>query len=95
MTPDALEGYGTSWRTYRPVGCADCSNKGYRGRLGIYQVLPITENIRKIILREGTDIEIAEEAKRDGVLSLREAGMLKVKQGLTSMEEVVATTNLD
>ena len=57
--------------------------------------MPITEDIRKIILREGTDIEIAEEAKRIGVLSLREAGLQKVKQGITSLEEVNAVTNLN
>ena len=53
------------------------------------------EDIRKIILREGTDIEIAEEAKRIGVMSLREAGLQKVKQGITSLEEVNAVTNLN
>ena len=57
--------------------------------------MPITEEIRKIILREGTDIEIAQEARRNGVYGLREAGLKKVKDGITSLEEVLATTNLD
>ena len=95
LPPEELQGYGSTWHTYRPVGCPECANKGYKGRVGIYQVMPITEDIRKIILREGTDIEIAEEAKRIGVLSLREAGLQKVKQGITSLEEVNAVTNLN
>ena len=95
MSPEELDGYGTKWKTYRPVGCPECNEKGYKGRVGIYQVMPVTEEIRKIILREGTDIEIAVEAKNNGVLSLREAGLLKVKEGITSLSEVLATTNID
>lgn len=90
-----LEGYGSKWKTYKPVGCDDCSGKGYKGRIGIYQVMPITEEIKKIILAEGTDIDIAMEAKKNGVLSLREAGLLKVKEGITSLDEVLGTTNID
>lgn len=90
-----LDGYGSKWKTYKPIGCVECGEKGYRGRVGIYQVMPITEEIRKIILREGTDIEIANEAKNNGVLSLREAGLKKVKEGITSLEEILATTNID
>ena len=90
-----LDGYKTKWHIYRPVGCDECNGKGYKGRVGIYQVMPITEEIRKIILREGTDIEIAQEARRNGVYGLREAGLKKVKDGITSLEEVLATTNLD
>jgi type IV pilus assembly protein PilB len=92
---EELEGYGTKWHIYKPVGCPECSEKGYKGRLGIYQVMPVTEEIRKIILREGTDIEIAVESRKNGVLGLREAGLMKVKDGLTSLAEVVATTNID
>lgn len=90
-----LEGYGVKWKTFKPVGCDDCSGKGYKGRIGIYQVMPITEEIKKIILSEGTDIDIAMEAKKNGVLSLRDAGLLKVKDGVTSLDEVLATTNID
>lgn len=90
-----LEGYQSTWHVYKPVGCEECNGKGYKGRVGIYQVMPITEEIRKIILREGTDIEIAKESRRTGVYSLREAGLKKVKDGITSLEEVLATTNLD
>jgi type IV pilus assembly protein PilB len=83
-----------SWQPYHPVGCERCNGSGYKGRAGIYQVMPITEAMQQIILSHGTALQIAEQARRDGVLSLREAGLLKVKQGVTSLEEVLATTNM-
>lgn len=95
LPSEEMEGFGNSWHVYKPVGCAECDNKGYKGRVGIYQVMPITEDIRKIILKEGTEIEIAEASRAGGVYSLREAGMVKVKDGVTSMSEVLATTNID
>lgn len=82
-----------SWTPYRPVGCAMCNN-GYKGRVGIYQVMPITEEIQRIILRDGTALEIAEQAQREGVNSLRQSGLYKVKLGMTSLEEVVGCTNV-
>ena len=82
-----------SWQPYHPVGCEICNGSGYKGRVGIYQVMPITEAIQEIILTHGTALQIAEQARKEGVLSLRESGLRKVKQGLTSLEEVLATTN--
>ena len=82
-----------SWVPYKPVGCSACNN-GYKGRVGIYQVMPITEELQRIILRDGSALEIAEQAKRDGVRSLRDAGLHKAKLGLTSIEEVLAVTNI-
>lgn len=81
-----------SWVTYRPVGCSACNN-GYKGRLGIYQVMPVSEEIQRIILRDGSALEIAEQARAEGVRSLRESGLYKAKLGLTSLEEVLAVTN--
>ncbi len=81
-----------SWVTYRPVGCSACNN-GYKGRVGIYQVMPISEDIQRIILRDGSALEIAEQAKAEGVRSLRASGLYKARQGLTSLEEVLAVTN--
>ncbi len=81
-----------SWVSYRPVGCASC-NLGYKGRLGIYQVMPITDAIQRIILRDGTALDIGDQARLEGVRTLRQSGLLKVKQGLTSLEEVLAVTN--
>ncbi|NQW92503.1 MAG: type IV-A pilus assembly ATPase PilB [Polaromonas sp.] len=82
-----------SWIPYRPVGCSLCNN-GYKGRVGIYQVMPITEEIQRIILRDGTALEIAEQAQREGVNSLRQSGLHKVKLGMTSLEEVLGRTNV-
>ena len=87
--PQDLDG---SWVSYRPVGCSSC-NLGYKGRVGIYQVMPISEEIQRIILRDGTALDIATQSELEGVRSLRQSGLLKVKQGLTSLEEVVAVTN--
>lgn len=81
-----------SWVTYRPVGCSACNN-GYKGRVGIYQVMPVSEDIQRIILRDGSALEIAEQARAEGVRSLRESGLHKAKLGLTSLEEVLAVTN--
>jgi type IV pilus assembly protein PilB len=82
-----------SWTPYRPVGCSMCTN-GYKGRVGIYQVMPITEEIQRIILRDGTALEIAEQSQREGVNSLRQSGLYKVKLGMTSLEEVLGCTNV-
>jgi type IV pilus assembly protein PilB len=81
-----------SWVSYRSVGCSAC-NKGFKGRVGIYEVMPISEDIQRIILREGSALEIGEQARKEGVRSLRQSGLHKVKLGLTSLEEVVAVTN--
>ncbi|MES2205377.1 MAG: type IV-A pilus assembly ATPase PilB [Pseudomonadota bacterium] len=81
------------WTPYEPVGCTTCKGLGYKGRVGIYEVMPISEEIAKIIMRNGTSIDIAEQAKREGVRMLRRSGLLKVKQGLTSLQEVEACTN--
>ena len=81
-----------SWTPYRPVGCSMCNN-GYKGRVGIYQVMPITEEIQRIILRDGSALEIAAQAQSEGVRSLRQSGLYKVKLGMTSVEEVLGCTN--
>jgi len=80
------------WKPYRPVGCNAC-NGGYKGRVGIYQVMPISEEIQNIILRDGSALDISRQAEAEGVRSLRQSGLQKVRQGLTSLEEVVAVTN--
>ncbi len=82
-----------SWTAYRPTGCDQCNETGYKGRVGIYQVMPITSAMEKIILSQGTAMEIEAQAKRDGIKTLRQAGLVKVKQGMTSLEEVLSCTN--
>lgn len=81
-----------SWTPYKPVGCSACNN-GYKGRVGIYEVMPVSEEIQRIILADGSALEIAEQARKEGVRSLRESGLRKVKIGVTSLEEVLAVTN--
>ena len=82
-----------TWKPYTAVGCERCSGSGYKGRLGIYQIMPITESIERIILTHGTALEIEAQAKLDGVRTLRQSGLVKVKQGMTSLEEILGCTN--
>ena len=88
--PEELEG---DWKPYGPVGCERCLGGGYKGRVGIYQIMPITPAIEKIILAHGNSMEIAAQSEAEGVKSLRRSGLMKVKQGLTSLEEVLGCTN--
>jgi type IV pilus assembly protein PilB len=85
-----LEG---DWKPYGPVGCERCMGAGYKGRVGIYQVMPISPAIEKLILDSGNSMQIAAQAEQEGVNSLRRSGLMKVKQGLTSLEEVLGCTN--
>jgi len=90
------EGFGeedvaAGLRIYGPKGCTSCSD-GYKGRVGIYQVLPVTDAIARIILAGGSAVEIGAEAAREGVWDLRRAGLEKIKAGLTSIQEVNSIT---
>jgi type IV pilus assembly protein PilB len=76
---------------YEAVGCDSC-NEGYKGRLGIYQVMPMLEEIQKIILQGGNTLQIAEAAKKAGVNDLRASALLKVKKGMTSLAEIDRVT---
>ena len=87
--PEDLSG---TFRPFRAVGCTSCNN-GYRGRVGIYQVMPISEEIQRIILTEGTAMDIASQAQKEGVRDLRQSGLVKVRLGVTTLEEVISVTN--
>ncbi|WP_437343404.1 type IV-A pilus assembly ATPase PilB [Rhodanobacter geophilus] len=76
---------------YEAVGCDEC-NEGYKGRVGIYQVMPMLEEIQKIVLQGGNALQIAEVAKAAGINDLRASALLKVKQGLTSLSEIDRVT---
>jgi type IV pilus assembly protein PilB len=78
-------------RIYIPKGCSACTD-GYKGRVGIYQVLPVTESIARIILSGGSAVDIGEQAAKEGVWDLRRSGLEKVKAGLTSIDEVNSVT---
>ncbi len=89
FTEDQLQG---SWKPYKAVGCSSCNN-GYKGRVGLYQVMPITDEIQRIILTQGTAMDIAAQAQKEGIRDLRQSGLIKVKAGMTTLEEVIACTN--
>ncbi len=82
-----------TWQPYGPVGCDICKNSGYKGRVGIYEVMPITDELQRIIMKNGTAIDIADQAKKEGVYDLRRSGLRKVRAGMTSLEEVEGCTN--
>ena len=82
-----------SWTLYGPGSCERCKGSGYKGRVGIYQVMPISEEMQRLILSGATSLDLEKQAKAEGVRDLRESGLLKVKQGMTSLEEVLNTTN--
>jgi type IV pilus assembly protein PilB len=76
---------------YKAVGCDQCS-EGYKGRVGIYQVMKISEEMGRIIMDNGTALDLADQARKEGVKDLRQSGLLKVVQGITSLEEVNRVT---
>jgi type IV pilus assembly protein PilB len=95
----ALEINKEEWKKYtiyKAVGCNECNNTGYKGRLAIHEALYFTKEIRQIIVSSGVEVDeerIRQQSKKDGTLNLRESGLEKVKQGLTSFEEVIANTS--
>jgi len=100
IPPEALlrAGFGEqdldgSWQPLGPVGCDHCKGTGYKGRVGIYQVMPITDEMRQLIMRNGNSLDIADQAEKEGVGNLRISGLRKVKSGITSLEEIEAVTN--
>jgi len=76
-----------------PVPCEFCLDLRYKGRVGVYQVMPITEEIQRIILSQGTSMDIAQQAQREGVRDLRQSGLIKVRLGVTTLEEIISVTN--
>jgi type IV pilus assembly protein PilB len=80
-----------TFTVFGPVGCDKCV-KGYKGRVGIYQVMPISESITRIILEGGNVLQLGAQAKAEGVADLRESGLLKIKAGITSLEEIDRVT---
>ena len=76
---------------YHPKGCDQC-NEGYKGRVGIYQVMPVSEAMGRIIMEGGNAMQLADQAKKEGIPDLRESGLRKVKDGITSLDEVNRVT---
>jgi type IV pilus assembly protein PilB len=78
-------------KIYKPVGCEQCTG-GYKGRVGIYQVMRLSEDMQKIIMKGGNAIDLAEQARREGIPDLRQSGLKKVKAGLLGLEELNRVT---
>lgn len=94
MPPEALlkEGFkqqeiDEGIKVYKPVGCGSCTD-GYKGRTGLYQVMPVSEEIQRIILQDGNAVDIAAQAAKEGIWDLRKSGLSKVKAGITSLDEI-------
>ena len=81
------EDINSGMKIYGPVGCDQCTN-GYKGRVGVYQVMPISDEIGRIIMEGGNSLEIEAQAKKEGIADIRESGLKKVRDGLTSLEEI-------
>ena len=98
MPPEALTEVGfrsdevKSLRTYRGSGCDKCNNTGYKGRVGLYEVLEVTDEIRELILIGASALELRKKAIEDGMITLRESGLHKIRNGVTTLEEVVRET---
>jgi type IV pilus assembly protein PilB len=76
---------------FGPVGCDQCAD-GYKGRVGIYQVMPVSEEMGRLIMEGGNSMQLEEQARREGIADLRESGLKKVAAGLISLEEVDRVT---
>jgi type IV pilus assembly protein PilB len=85
------EDVASGLRLFHPKGCSNCTD-GYKGRVGIYQVMPVTDAIARIILAGGSAVEIGDQAAKEGVWDLRRSGLEKVKSGVTSLEEINSVT---
>ena len=78
---------------YKPVGCEECSN-GYKGRVGIYEMLPMSENIANLIMEGGNSLQIADMAIKEGMMTLYRSGLEKARMGITSLAEVNRVTSV-
>ncbi|MFA7495129.1 MAG: type IV-A pilus assembly ATPase PilB [Acidithiobacillus sp.] len=87
---DDLQG----WRPMGPMGCDECNKTGYKGRMGLYQVMPVSDAMREVIMRGGTSIDLSRQAAVEGILTMRQNGLRRIKEGVTSLEEVLRVTNL-
>jgi type IV pilus assembly protein PilB len=90
FTEEDIDG---SWQAFGPAGCDNCKGTGYKGRVGIYEVMPISDEMRQLIMRSANALDLAAQSQKEGVKNLRQSGLLKVKSGVTSLEEIEAVTN--
>src|SRR5689334_9752463 len=79
-------------KTYKGKGCSTCNDTGYKGRIGLYEVMEITDEIRELILIGASSLELRKKSIEDGMVSLRESGLQKIRNGVTTIEEVLRET---
>jgi type IV pilus assembly protein PilB len=91
VAPDEAE----SLTIKRSVGCQRCADTGYRGRIALYEVMPICEELRQLILTGATALDIKRAAIRLGMTTLRKSGLARLKEGVTTLEEILRTTKAD
>ena len=98
MTPTALVNIGFpeeeagSVKIYAGRGCNKCNNTGYKGRIGLYEVMPISPDVKELIFAHATASELRSKAIQEGMITLRQSGLTKIRQGVTTMEEVFKET---
>ena len=98
MTPQALLNVGFkkdeigTFTVYKGRGCDKCNSTGYKGRVGLYEVMEITDDIRELILIGASSLELRKRAIENGMLTLRQSGLMKIRHGITTIEEVVRET---
>jgi type IV pilus assembly protein PilB len=83
---------GAELEAYEPTGCGRCNHSGYRGRVGIFSVMKMSERLKEMTVSQASEAEIAAVAREEGMLTLREDGLAKVRSGMTSLEEVLRVT---
>jgi type IV pilus assembly protein PilB len=88
FTPDEAR----NLKTYKGRGCQSCNGTGYKGRVGLYEVMEVTDEIRELILIGASALELRKRAIEDGMITLRESGLHKIRAGITTLEEVVRET---
>jgi type IV pilus assembly protein PilB len=91
MKPERIK----SVRPCRGKGCDNCNGTGFRGRVALYEVMPVKEDLKELVLRGGSALDIKREAARLGMKTLRQSGLSKVEEGVTTLEEVLRVTAPD
>lgn len=88
VSPDEIDGF----RVFRGKGCQMCNGTGYKGRIGLYEVMPVTDELKELVLSRSSNFDLKKKAISRGMKTLRRAGIMKIKEGMTTIEEVLRTT---
>ena len=83
------------WTPFCAVGCEACNGTGYAGRTGIYEVMPVSEAMQELIISGGSALDMEKLARQEGIVSMSESGLAKIRLGITSIEEILSATKAD